>query len=321
MKTDEIEKTEKTASGDYLRMMTCYVIWGFQPLYFHLKPDIDGLFLLMSRILWGCVLVTAVVLLRGRGREILETFRDKELMLKHLIPGAFFNFLDLALYLFAVTSGHILATSLGYYVAPLVVCALGVVVFHEKLTWQLIAAAALILTGVLLSGSGFGNAPLISIGLMFCFSIYAAFMKGVKKDAVVCTAVHLMLVAPFALLTILLFRTGQNGLASVDFGTQIFLMGAGAVMSLPIVLYASCVKRVPMVVMGLLQYLSPTFGIVCSIILHEKMGRGQFITFCFIWAALLLFTVVTRCRERQEKQAETQTAAAAGSKTGAPLRK
>ena len=254
----------------------------------------------------GCVLVTTVVLLRGRGREILETFRDKELMLKHLIPGAFFNFLDLALYLFAVTSGHILATSLGYYVAPLVVCALGVVVFHEKLTWQLIAAAALILTGVLLSGSGFGNAPLISIGLMFCFSIYAAFMKGVKKDAVVCTAVHLMLVAPFALLTILLFRTGQNGLASVDFGTQIFLMGAGAVMSLPIVLYASCVKRVPMVVMGLLQYLSPTFGIVCSIILHEKMGRGQFITFCFIWAALLLFTVVTRCRERQEKQAETQ---------------
>ena len=181
MKTDEIEKTEKTASGDYLRMLTCYVIWGFQPLYFHLKPDIDGLFLLMSRIFWGCVLVTTVVLLRGRGREILETFRDKELMLKHLIPGAFFNFLDLALYLFAVTSGHILATSLGYYVAPLVVCALGVVVFHEKLTWQLIAAAALILTGVLLSGSGFGNAPLISIGLMFCFSIYAAFMKGVKK--------------------------------------------------------------------------------------------------------------------------------------------
>ena len=70
MKTDEIEKTEKTASGDYLRMLTCYVIWGFQPLYFHLKPDIDGLFLLMSRILWGCVLVTVVVLLRGRGREI-----------------------------------------------------------------------------------------------------------------------------------------------------------------------------------------------------------------------------------------------------------
>ena len=305
----EIEKEKNTARRDYLLMLICYFIWGFQPLYFHLKPDIDGLFLLMSRILWGCIWVTALVLLRGRGREILETFRDKELMLKHLVPGAFFNFLDLALYLFAVTSGHILATSLGYYVAPLVVCALGVAVFKEKLTWQLLAAAGLILTGVLLSGSGFGDAPLISISLMFCFSIYAAFMKGVQKDAVVCTAVHLMLVAPFALVTILLFRTGQNGLASVDFSTQIFLMGAGAVMSLPIVLYASCVKQVPMVVMGLLQYLSPTFGIVCSIILHEKMGRGQFITFCFIWAALLLFTVVTRCREWHTQRPEIHTAA------------
>ncbi len=321
MNAENDKKTETTARRDYSLMLTCYFIWGFQPLYFQLKTDIDGLFLLMSRILWGCIWVTAVVLLRGRGREIWETFRDKELMLKHLIPGAFFNFFDLALYLFAVTSGHILATSLGYYVAPLVVCALGVAVFHEKLTWQFIAAAGLILIGVLLSGSGFGDAPLISIGLMFCFSIYAAFMKGIKKDAVVCTAVHLMLVAPFALLTILLFRTGQNGLASADFSTQIFLMGAGAVMSLPIVLYASCVKRIPMVAMGILQYISPTFGVVCSILLHEKMGWGQLVTFCFIWAALILFTAVTMYRERQEKRSETQTAAAAGSKTGPPMRK
>ena len=304
----EIEKEKNTARGDYLLMLTCYFIWGFQPLYFHLKPDIDGLFLLMSRIIWGCIWVTALVLLRGRGREILETFRDKELMLRHLIPGAFFNFLDLALYLFAVTSGHILATSLGYYVAPLVVCALGVVIFKEKLTWQLLAAASLILTGVMLSGSGFGDAPLISIALMFCFSIYAAFMKGVQKDAVVCTAVHLMLVAPFALVTILLFRTGQNGLASVDFGTQIFLMIAGAVMSLPILLYASCVKRIPMVAMGILQYVSPTFGVICSILLHEKMGQGQFVTFCFIWSALILFTAVTMYRERRAQRTKNRTA-------------
>ena len=298
--------TEKNLRRDYLLMFTCYFIWGFQPLYFQLKPDVDGLFLLMSRILWGCIWVTALVLLQGRGREILETFRDRELMLKHLIPGAFFNFLDLALYLFAVTSGHILATSLGYYVAPLVVCGLGVVIFKEKFTWQLAAAAALILTGVLLSGSGFGDAPLISIALMFCFSIYAAFMKGVKKDAVVCTAVHLMLVAPFALVTILLFRTGTDGLASVDPGTQIFLMAAGAVMSLPIVLYASCVKRIPMVAMGILQYLSPTFGVICSFLLHEKMGRGQLITFCFIWAALILFTTVTMRRQRQEQRENSE---------------
>ena len=117
-----------------------------------------------------------------------------------------------------------------------------------------------------------------------------------------------MLVAPFALVTILLLRTGQNGLASVDFSTQIFLMIAGAVMSLPIMLYASCVKRIPMVAMGILQYVSPTFGVICSILLHEKMGQGQFVTFCFIWAALILFTTATMYRERQEHRPENRTA-------------
>ena len=70
MNIENIEIEKNTARRDYLLMLTCYFIWGFQPLYFHLKPDIDGLFLLMSRILWGCIWVTALVLLRGRGRAL-----------------------------------------------------------------------------------------------------------------------------------------------------------------------------------------------------------------------------------------------------------
>ncbi len=288
-----------TVKRDIAFIILCYTIWGFQPLFFQLKTDIDGLFLLMSRIIWGCIWVNLIVLLRGRGKEIIETFRDKDLMLKHLVPGAFFNFLDLAIYLFAVTSGNVLATALGYYVAPIVACVIAVIVFKEKLTWQLVAAGAIIVAGVVVSGSGFGNAPLVSIALMFCFSVYAAFMKNVKKDAVVCTAVHLLLVAPFALITILVCRMGENGLASVDLSTQAFLMAAGAIMSLPIMLYASCVKRVPMTFMGISQYLSPSFGIVCSILLHEEIGRAQVIMLCFIWAAVILYTVVSIHQERR----------------------
>lgn len=295
-------ETEKTKRRDYALIICCYFIWGFQPLYFRLNTDIDGLFLLMSRIIWGCIWVSALVLLRGRGKEIIETFRDRDLMLKHLVPGAFFNFLDLAIYLFAVTSGHILATALGYYLGPLVVCALGVIAFKEKLTWQLIAAGAMILAGIVISGCGFGSAPLVSISLMFCFSIYAAFMKGVQKDAVVCTAVHLMLVSPVALITILLFRMGENGLASVDFSTQIFLMGAGAVMALPIMLYASCVKRLPMTVMGFLQYLSPTFGLLCSFLTGEDIGRNEYLLLMLIWTGVLFYTITTMIRDKKASQ-------------------
>ena len=290
---------EKTKQRDYTLIIICYVVWGIQPLYFQLNTDIDGLFLLMSRIIWGCIWMSALVLLRGRGKEIIETFRDRDLMLKHLIPGAFFNFLDLAIYLFAVTGGHILATALGYYLGPLVVCALGVIVFKEKLTWQLIAAGAMIFAGIVLSGCGFGSAPLVSISLMFCFSIYAAFMKGVKKDAVVCTAVHLMLVSPVALITILLFRMGENGLASVDFSAQIFLMGAGVVMALPIMLYASCVKRLPMTVMGFLQYLSPTFGLLCSFLTGEDIGKNEYLLLALIWTGVLFYTITTMIRDKK----------------------
>lgn len=287
---------------DYIFMLICYFIWGFQPLYFQLKSEMDGLFLLMCRIVWGCIFATGIVLMQGRGREIIEVWKDKDLMLKHLVPGAFFNFLDLAIYFFAVTGGNILATSLGYYVAPLVVCYLGILIFKEKFTWQLGAATVLILAGIAVSGSGFGSAPLISISLMFCFSLYSAFMRNVKRDAIVCTAVHLMLVAPFALAVILLARHGENGIAGVDLGTQLFLMAAGVIMVAPIILYASCVKRVPMVIMGFLQYLSPTFGFICSRIMGEKIADGQMVIFGFIWAAVLLYTTATVLRERRKQK-------------------
>lgn len=109
-------------------------------------------------------------------------------------------------------------------------------------------------------------------------------MRNVKRDAIVCTAVHLMLVAPFALAVILLTRRGENGIAGVDLGTQLFLMAAGVIMVAPIILYASCVKRVPMVIMGFLQYLSPTFGFICSRIMGEQIADGQMVIFGFIWA-------------------------------------
>ena len=105
---------------------------------------------------------------------------------------------------------------------------------------------------------------------------------------------------PIALAVILLARHGENGIAGVDLGTQLFLMAAGVIMVAPIILYASCVKRVPMVIMGFLQYLSPTFGFICSRIMGEKIADGQMVIFVFIWAAVLLYTTATVLRERRK---------------------
>ena len=298
--------TMDTKQKDYLLTIICYVVWGFQPLYYAIKPDTDAMFLLMSRILWAGVFVTSIVLLQGRGKEIIATFKKKDLMLKHIVPGAIFNFLDWGVYMWAVMNGHILATSMAYYIAPLAVCYFGVIFFKEKMTWQMGVATAIIVAGVLFAGDGFGNSPLITIILMFCFAAYAAFMKGVKEDSPLCTSVMMILAAPVAIIYIVIFRMGENGMASVDLGIQFFLIGAGIVTVLPILIYASCVKRLPMTIMGFLQYLSPTLGIVCSYLMGETMGKNEYILFGFIWTGVLLYSIVTAIRQKKENRAALQ---------------
>ncbi len=295
--------TMDTKQKDYFLTIICYVVWGFQPLYYAIKPDTDAMFLLMSRILWAGVFVTSIVLLQGRGKEIIATFKKKDLMLKHIVPGAIFNFLDWGVYMWAVMNGHILATSMAYYIAPLAVCYFGVIFFKEKMTWQMGVATAIIVAGVLFAGDGFGNSPLITIILMFCFAAYAAFMKGVKEDSPLCTSVMMILAAPVAIIYIAIFRMGENGMASVDLGIQFFLIGAGIVTVLPILIYASCVKRLPMTIMGFLQYLSPTLGIVCSYLMGETMGKNEYILFGFIWTGVLLYSIVTAIRQKKENRA------------------
>ena len=297
---------EKTKQKDYLLTVICYVVWGFQPLYYAIKPETDAMFLLTSRILWAGVFVTSIVLVQGRGKEIIATFKKKDLMLKHIVPGAIFNFLDWGVYMWAVMNGHILATSMAYYIAPLAVCYFGVIFFKEKMTWQMGVATAIIVAGVLFAGDGFGNSPLITIILMFCFAAYAAFMKGVKEDSPLCTSVMMILAAPAAIIYIAIFRMGENGMASVDLGIQFFLIGAGIVTVLPILIYASCVKRLPMTIMGFLQYLSPTLGIVCSYLMGETMGKNDYILFGFIWTGVLLYSIVTAIREKKENRAALQ---------------
>lgn len=298
--------TMDTKQKDYLLTIICYVVWGFQPLYYAIKPDTDAMFLLMSRILWAGVFVTSIVLVQGRGKEIIATFKKKDLMLKHIVPGAIFNFLDWGVYMWAVMNGHILATSMAYYIAPLAVCYFGVIFFKEKMTWQMGVATAIIVAGVLFAGDGFGNSPLITIILMFCFAAYAAFMKGVKEDSPLCTSVMMILAAPAAIIYIAIFRMGENGMASVDLGIQFFLIGAGIVTVLPILIYASCVKRLPMTIMGFLQYLSPTLGIVCSYLMGETMEKNEYILFGFIWTGVLLYSIVTAIREKKENRAALQ---------------
>lgn len=295
MNIQEKEKSNKTRN--VLLTITCYFIWGFQPLYFNQMP-VDAMFLLTMRMLTGGLVLVIYLLLIGRGKELKEAFLDRDLMFKHLIPAAVFNFLDWGIYTWAVMNGHIMDSSMGYYVTPLVVCFMGIIFFKEKITWESIAGVTLIVVGILVSGSGFSNAPWISITLMFCFPFYSLFMKNVNVDGMISTAIQLLCASPFCIGFILIARTGANGLGGMDFTEFAFLVGAGLATVIPIVCYAAAVRFLPLTLMGFLQYLSPTFSILCGYILGQSMSHAQFISYLFIWAGVIIYSVLTAIRSK-----------------------
>lgn len=284
-------------------VLTCYFIWGFQPLYFN-QWDVDAMFLLTMRMLLGGILLVIYLLAVGRGKELWNAFCDKDLTLKQLIPAAIFNFLDWGIYTWAVMNGHIMDSSMGYYVTPLVVCFVGVIFFKEKVTWESVAGVVLIVIGILVSGSGFSNAPWISISLMFCFPFYSLFMKNVKVDGLISTAIQLICAAPFCIGYILIARRGMNGLGGMDFGEFAFLVGAGFATVIPIVCYAAAVRFLPLTLMGFLQYLSPTFSILCGYILGQSMSHDQFISYIFIWAGVIIYSIVSAIRTSKESKVD-----------------
>ena len=299
MNLNEKARDKSRKSTNLILVLTCYFIWGFQPLYFN-QMDVDAMFLLTMRMLTGGLLLVIYLLLAGRGGELKEAFMDKELMWKHLIPAAIFNFLDWGIYTWAVMNGHIMDSSMGYYVTPLVVCFVGIIFFKEKITWESIAGVVLIVVGILVSGSGFSNAPWISISLMFCFPFYSLFMKSVKVDGMISTAIQLICASPFCIGYILIARRGMDGLGGMDFGEFAFLVGAGLATVIPIVCYAAAVRFLPLTLMGFLQYLSPTFSILCGYILGQSMSHDQFISYLFIWAGVIIYSIVSAYRSKKE---------------------
>ena len=279
----------------------CYVFWGFQPMYWVLLMDTDPMFLLMARILTATAFVLAILAAQGRLGQIRETFRDRELM-KRLVPATILTMADWGIYMWAVMSGYILDASLGYFISPLVIILIGILVFHEKFRWPVAAAMALVIIGISISAIGYRVFPFVTVSLALAFSIYAAFMKNVRIDAILSTGVQLILMSPVALLFILFFRTGDNGLASVTPYKMLLIIGAGIISITPILLYASCVRKLPLLLMSFMQYLSPTFGLFSGIILGEALTGEKMVRFAFIWAGILVFSVSAVIEMRKEKK-------------------
>ena len=273
-------------------IIICYILWGLQPLYWHLDSTFDSMFVMASRSVSASVFCLLLLALQGKLGQLRTVFRDRNVLSRE-IPAAVLLFGDWFVFIWGVQHAQVLECSVGYYIQPLVVFAFGAVIFHEKCRAYHFAALALMTAGIVVSAMALGALPWVTVSLAVMFAVYAAIKKSLRIDSIVSTSVEIMLAAPFMLAYLLLFRRGSGGLAELNLPRTLFLLGGGVVTGLPMLLYSVGVRRLKLTTASIGQYISPTLGVVCSLILHETITREKLWSLAFIWAGILIYAGFT----------------------------
>ncbi|GGJ98042.1 EamA family transporter RarD [Luteimonas terricola] len=284
-----------------------FVIWGLMPLYWHLLKHVPSLQVVAHRALWSAVLVAAyLTLTRGRGwlRAVLSQPRLAGML---FASGMLIGF-NWSLYVWAVNAGHVVESSLGYFINPLLNVVIGVVFLRERLVPAQWVAVALATCGVLWLTFNYGSFPWIAMALAGSFALYGLIRRQAQVDAVAGLGVeNLYLLVPAAGLLAWLELGGSGGFTDLGWGlgSNLLLVLGGALTALPLIGFAYAVRQVSLTTVGLLQYLAPTLQLLCGVLVFgESFGRDRAIGFAVIWVGLAVFAVDGFLRARRRVVAQ-----------------
>lgn len=254
-----------------------------------------------QRILWSLVLILLILTARRGLRPVMVAMRDRRIVLP-LMGTAIMIAINWLTYVGAVAQGHVVAASLGYFLNPLVNVMLGVLVLKERLRAPQVAAIAVAAAGVAILAASALTTLGISLLLAFSFAFYGLWRKMTPVAPMTGLGIETALLMPPALA----FMLWQAGHGTMSFGqdgmTTMLLILAGAVTTVPLLLFAVAAHRLPMATLGLMQYLAPTLQFLCGVfLLGEKLTGGQVASFALIWVGLILFAgdgIVTARKRR-----------------------
>jgi len=300
----------------YLYGLTAYVLWGFFPIYFKLLAPSPPLEILAHRVIWS-VLFIGVVLLVARNRSFLgRILRDRRL-LGGITLAAVLIGVNWATYIYGVNSSRVVETALGYFITPLLVVLLGVTVQRERLRlWQWIAVGVGGLAVAVLTVD-YGHLPYIALTLAASFGSYSLIKKRLSLPPAEGLFVESAVLAVPALGYLSwLNATGGAEFGHVSAGHTVLMLLSGVATAVPLLLFAGAANRVPLVGIGILQYVAPILQLACGVLLfHEPMPPARLAGFGLVWLALIIFTVDGL---RGARAAKGRTAAASAAATAEP---
>ncbi|GAA0782808.1 EamA family transporter RarD [Roseibium denhamense] len=271
--------------------LAAYGMWGFFPAYYKLTDTVSADLVVAHRILWSVLFVGLFLYIRGRWPEVREVFRQPKVVMG-LMASASLIAVNWLVFVWAIANEQVLDVSLGYFINPLVSILAGLVILHERLTtgqWIAVGVAAIaVLTQAVLAG----GLPWVSLVLAFSFAGYGYVRKVTPVKATPGMFVETVLLFPLATLYILVgLGMGRDALVLGDIPVLLALAGTGIITALPLICFSSAARRLPLFMIGLMQYIAPSIHFLMAVyVWGEPLDQTKFIGFLMIWGALAVFT-------------------------------
>ncbi|CCH48203.1 EamA family transporter RarD [Pseudodesulfovibrio piezophilus] len=284
-------RSEKDPIYGFIAALSAFTLWGLLPIYWKQIQTVAPLEILCHRIVWLLLILGAILTFKKRWAETfapLRSFRNVGiLVLSSLCIGS--NWL---IYVWAVNTNHVLATSLGYYINPLVNVLIGFIIFRERLSPMQCVALGLASLGVINSIANYGEVPWISLALAISFAFYGLLRKIAAVESLPGLFLEAMVLTPAALTYILILQSqGESAFVLNDLSTDFLLVGTGVVTALPLIGFAFGARRLRLMTLGILQYAAPSIAFILGVFLyHEPFGAADMLTFCLIWSGLIVYT-------------------------------
>ena len=268
-----------------------YALWGLFPLYFPLLEPATGLEIVAHRVLWSLLFIGLLLVALRRWSHVRAAVTDRRTLLV-LAAAAVLIATNWLIFVYGVNSGHVVETSLGYFINPLVSVVLGVVGFSERLRPLQWTAVGIATVAVAVLTVDYGRPPWIALSLALTFGLYGLMKKLVRVEAAPGLFVETALVAlPAAVVLGVLHGAGSGTFAQVSTAHALLLVSSGAATAIPLLLFAAAARRIPLSTVGLLQYLTPLMQLSIGVFVYdEPMPPARLAGFAIVWLALAVFT-------------------------------
>lgn len=294
--------TKQEVKGSLLGILSA-VIGGVCPVYWRQIDAIHPVVILFYRVVLVCAFTFLVSVLRYGWEGVIAPLRRKGAVRRFALTGVVMVS-NWGVYVWAVNSGHIVQTSIGYFIVPIMVCLIGIVVFHEKVNRQERWGLAIVGLGVAALVAAYGEFPAIAFAVALTYSSYTSAQKTAHVSGILAMFYQTLFLAPFFLAAVLAVELTGRGAFAVASPMQLLLLSfAGVVTAMPLILLLNGINCAPLVIMGLTSYIGNAITMLIGLLVyHETVTPAQLSALCVVWVGIAVFTAGGVCLKKQNKE-------------------